>query len=855
MSRSDGTAESDKPGGALDNGSARLVRGSMVANLAHPPLGDRRFWMVQAMVVIAVLVHLAADLAQDAGVFPVPGFVWTLLLLVPTVYAGTVFGLVGSLGAAVGGIALLIPEELLTHHSTTEAWGAWGILSMVLVTAVLLGYRFEEERSLRHRMVEAERERIMGSIEGHSLSWHTLFDALPYGIALVDADGAIRYANGQLEMLSGYQSAQLVGSAVELLVPAGLREHHVAHRNGTRGTSVTRPHGARPGLLLLRQDGAETPVDIALAPLAMDATPCTIVMVRDDSVREQAERARDDAERRFRLAFENNVAGMALASLDGRLVDVNRSYCTMLGLTAADMLGRDVVDVTHPEDRALTAEMNRRLVSGEVEHVSYVKRYLHSDGHVVDANLLSAVVKDESGAPVYLVASVRDVTEERLLAAQLSHQALHDPLTGLANRALFQERFEHATSASDGRDGWSAVMLLDLDDFKSVNDSLGHNVGDQLLVELSRRLSKTARASDMLCRLGGDEFLYLVEGLASAAEAGDVARRLLDALAAPFYLAGGRVEQHASLGVVVRERLGTDWAELLQDADSALYEAKRQGKGGFATFTPEMREQVSVRFALLQELHQALSSDELSMYYQPLVELASGAVVGFEALMRWHQRTRGPISPDVFIPLAERSGLIAELGEFALREACGVAASWQKAVGDGVAPYVSVNLSAHQFHDSALLASIDQMLSEAPLAPDRLVVEITESTALVDVARAARTIEELHRLGVAIALDDFGTGYSSLSYLARLRPDIIKIDKSFVSSRAESAHAESLLGAMVSLGHDLDMIVVAEGIETPEQLARLRALGCDLGQGYLFSRAVPAVDVAALRCLDRLGAC
>ena len=842
-------------GGTHAGGSVRPVRGSMAANLAHPPLGDRRFWMVQAMVVVAVLVHLAGDLAQDAGVSPAPGFVWTLLLLVPTVYAGTVFGLVGSLGAAVGGIALLAPEELLTRHSSTEAWGAWGILSMVLVTAVLLGYRFEEERSLRHRMVAAERERIMGSFEGHALSWHTLFDALPYGIALVDADGAIRYANGHLEMLSGYHKAQLVGRAVDMLVPANLREHHVAHRNGTRGTSVTRPHGARSGLLLLRRDGVELPVDIALAPLAMDTTPYTVVIVRDDSVREQAERARDDAERRFRLAFEHNVAGMALSSLDGRLVDVNRAYCTMLGLTAADMLGRDVVDVTHPEDRALTTEMNRRLVSGEVEHVSYVKRYLHRDGHVVDANLLTGVVKDESGAPAYLVASVRDVTEERLLAAQLSHQALHDPLTGLPNRALFQERFEHASSASDGRDGWSAVMLLDLDDFKSVNDSLGHDVGDQLLAELARRLSSTARANDMLCRLGGDEFLYLVEGLASAAEARAVARRLLEALAAPFYLAGERVEQHASLGLVIREHLGEDWAELLQDADSALYEAKRQGKGGFATFTPEMREQVSVRFAILQELHQALSSDELSMHYQPIVELASGAVVGFEALMRWQQRTRGPISPDVFIPLAERSGLIAELGKFALREAGLAAASWQQTVGDGAAPYVAVNLSAHQFHDPALLASIDDMLSTAPLAPSRVVVEITESAALVDVVRAARTIEELRRLGVSIALDDFGTGYSSLSYLAKLRPDIIKIDKSFVSSRAESARAASLLSAMVSLGRDLDMIVVAEGIETPEQLAYLRELGCDLGQGYLFSRPVPAVDVAALCCLDTLGAC
>ena len=846
-------AETPQAGGAgvgpVSGGArrtARRPRSPLVANLARPPFADHRFWAAEAMVVIAVLAHLAADVAQDGGVFPAPGFVWVLLLLVPVVYAGTAFGLAGSLGTAASGIALLSPEELLNRHSATEAWGEWSALAMVLVVAVLLGYRFEQERLLRTKMLAAVREQIVGSVEGRPLSYRHLFDALPYGIALVDTDGAIRYANGHLEALSGYRADELVGRAVEVLVPAGSRDRHVAQRGEVAGTPVTRSHGERPGLVLRRRDGSEVPVDVALAPLVVDGTSLVVAMVRDDSDRHAAERARSEAEKRFRLAFENNVAGMAVADRDGRLLDVNRSYCKMLGLTAAKLLGRDLIEVTHPKDRALTTEMHRRLTSGELERVSYVERYLHSDGHVVSADVLTGVVTDESGAAAYLVASARDVTEERALAARLSHQALHDPLTGLANRALFEERLTRPFAATSRRKSLTAVMLLDLDDFKAVNEALGHHAGDQLLVELAQRLARVTRESDMLCRLGGDEFLYLAEGLSTSTEAEEIARRLLDALVEPFVLDHVRVEQRASLGVVVREHVGKDWGELLQGADAALYAAKRDGKGWFATFAPEMREQVSEHFELSQELHQALASGELSMHYQPLVELRRSTVVGFEALMRWHQRTRGQVPPDVFIPLAEQSSLIGELGQFALREAGAAAASWQSAGGSAVAPYVSVNLSAHQFHDPTLLSFVEKVLATSSLAPCRLVLEITEGTALADVAGAARVVEELRDLGVRLALDDFGTGYSSLSYLARLQPSIIKIDKSFVSPMAENLHAQSLLAAIVSLGHDLDMTVVAEGIETPEQLERLRGLGCDVGQGYLFSRAVPAGEVAGV---------
>ncbi len=720
----------------------------------------------------------------------------------------------------------------------------------------------EAGRDLRERPSATDGADTVIDPDGELCSWQRLFEALPCGIGLIDARGVIRYVNERLEAISAYTRDQLVGQAVEVLVPSRRRECHVAKRSRFTDRPVARPHGTGLNLVLVRSDQREIPVDVAIAPLVIDGEHRIVAMVRDDSARAAAEQAHAEvernaamaaaaaseelagSERRFRLAFENNTAGMAIADLDGRLVEVNRSYCEMLGYAPEELLGRDLSEVTHPEDRSLTGEMNRRLASGGVDRVRYVKRYVHNDGRVLHAEISTGVITDGAGVPVSLVASVKDVTEERSLLSQLTHQALHDPLTGLANRALFEDRLSQVRERADRLDGWNAVFLLDLDDFKAVNDTLGHHVGDELLVELARRLEKVTRSSDTLCRFGGDEFLYLAEGLRSSAD--EVADRLLGVLGEPFLLSGVRLEQGASLGVVVYEASGRDRNELLRDADTALYEAKRQGKGRYVLFTPEMRDRTSSRFELARELRRALPSGELAMAYQPLVDLATEEVVGFEALMRWQHPRRGPVPPDEFIPLAEQSDLIIELGSFALTDASAVAASWQQGAGATRPPYVSVNLSARQFHDPDLPATIDGALSASGLPASCLVLEITESVALSDLPTASRVFEYLGERGVAVALDDFGTGYSSLSYLARLRPAIIKIDRSFVSPPQETSYDNALLEAIISLGHKLDLTVLAEGIETRAQLEHLRALGCHLGQGYFFSAAVPSAEAAQM---------
>ena len=695
---------------------------------------------------------------------------------------------------------------------------------------------------------------------------NNLLEVLPDGIAFVDEYGVISHVNERLESLTGCPRDLLVGQAVDVLLQSRYQDANAARRREFVQNPPSRAQ-VRAGELeysLLCQDGRELTVDVARAPFALDGKPWSVVAIRDGSAQKPAghvptraelrvianelagAEALANSEQRFRLAFENNMAGMIFVDGEDRVLAVNDSFCKMVGRSREEIVDKGASPFTHPKGHRITKEVHGRLASGEADQVSYVDRYAHKDGRTILVEVSKSRARDAAGATLYFLISVRDVTQERALSAQLSHQALHDSLTGLANRVLFEDRLSQTNARTARRGGWNAVLMLDLDNFKAVNDTLGHHVGDLLLVALARRLEEVTRSSDTLCRLGGDEFLYLAEGLTSPAQAEEVAERLLGVVAEPFSLAGTLVEQHASIGVVVWEGTSKDSTELLQNADVAMYEAKRQGEGRHVVFTPAMYEDADNRFALTRELGHSLQSGEISMHYQPIVDLATSEVVGFEALMRWEHPERGQVPPGVFIPLAEQSDLIFELGSFALREAVSEASSWERTSVQTSQLFVTVNLSARQFHDPDLLSIVEGALAESGLAPERLVLEITESVALVDVVWTTSVIEHLARLGAAIALDDFGTGYSSLSYLALLHPMIIKIDRSFVSPSHESAYNDTVLEAIVSLGQKLNMTVLAEGIETEGQLEHLRALGCEVGQGYLFSPAVPAVEVAAL---------
>jgi diguanylate cyclase (GGDEF)-like protein/PAS domain S-box-containing protein len=675
-------------------------------------------------------------------------------------------------------------------------------------------------------------------------SWNGLLEALPEPTALLDGDGVVHYVNGLLTALTGYAPNELIGQDVMILVPARLRERLLRARR-QRPRNAASAIWNDPDLTIQRRDGQEIPVEVSRSPLALEEGSWVVVAIRDVSTQRANEQARADAELRFRVAFENNMAPMTFADANDRIIAVNDAMCQMVGFSKEELLGCDSTPFTYPDDVGITESTHQRLISGEADQERYVKRYLRKDGGVIEVEVSRSPARDADGKILYFVFSERDITEERALAAQLKHQALHDPLTGLANRAFFEERLAQAHGRVIRQGGIGAVLLIDLDDFKGVNDSFGHFLGDHLLTAIANRLQLATRSADTLCRFGGDEFLYLAEGLVSPKEAEVLAERLISVIAEPYNIAGFQIEQHASIGIVIWDATCTSFSETIQNVDAALYEAKRNVRGHHVVFTPTMHHNAVNRFSLAQELRQTFNAGDLAMHYQPIANLTSKEVVGFEALMRWNHPDRGWVSPDDFIPLAEQSDLILELGSFALRESIREASKWVSRTRS-LRPFVTVNLSAHQFLDPGLVPTIKMLLGESSLPPEYLILEITESVALINIDETMKVLDQLGSLGVGMALDDFGTGFSSLSYLAKLSPRIIKIDQSFVRPLDESDRNDTLLETIISLGQRLDMTMLAEGIETEPQFRRLRRLGCELGQGYLFSPAVPKDQVEAI---------
>jgi diguanylate cyclase (GGDEF)-like protein len=414
---------------------------------------------------------------------------------------------------------------------------------------------------------------------------------------------------------------------------------------------------------------------------------------------------------------------------------------------------------------------------------------------------------------------------------------MHDPLTSLPNRALFFDRLDNALEARARRGSGVAVLFLDLDGFKLVNDSLGHEAGDRLLVIAGERLARFVRPGDTVARLGGDEFAILLDDLGDSRHATRIAKRLLDAFRPAFVIDGQEVFINASIGVAICTEGSDRPAELLRSADIALYEAKGSGRGTYKVFEPRMSAPVVARLKQETDLRRAIDRGELRLHYQPAYHLGTGRVSGVEALLRWEHPELGLLTPADFIHTAEATGLVVPMGLWALREACRRATMWQ--VQPGPKPAVGVNLSARQLQDPTLINEVSLVLTETGLPPARLELEITESIVMAEATATRQTLAELKRLGLRIAIDDFGTGYSSLSYLRNLPVDILKIDRSFVAGLDHDLGSQAIIRAITTLAHELGLIVTAEGIETTEQLALIHGLGIDIAQGFFFTRPVP----------------
>jgi diguanylate cyclase (GGDEF)-like protein/PAS domain S-box-containing protein len=557
----------------------------------------------------------------------------------------------------------------------------------------------------------------------------------------------------------------------------------------------------------------------------------------DITERKEAEGRLKASEAELRALFEAMDDVVFEIDVRGRYLKIAPTNPSLLYRPREDLLGKTLHEVL-PAEKAeeLHSHIRRSLESRKTEKVEYS---LLIEGREVWFEGTITPLSEES-----VVFVGRDITERKVLEEQLAYQALHDPLTELPNRILFTDRLRQALSRAKRRHQGIAIMFMDLDNFKVVNDSLGHQTGDRLLKLVSKRISDLLRPEDTVARLGGDEFVFLLEDT-DAAGASYVAERILEELRAPFTLGRRQFFVTASLGITVGEGNEKHAAELLRDADLAMYRAKHSGKARYAVFEETMNARALERLELEHGLRRAVERNEFVVHYQPEVALATGKVVGFEALVRWDHPERGLLPPEQFVPLAEETGLIVPIGEVVLEEACRQAKEWhQQRPSDP--PAMCVNLSARQFREPGLADTVARIIDEAKLDPRHLFLEITESTVMSDASATAATLEELHNLGVRAIIDDFGTGYSSLSYLERFPVDYVKIDRSFVGGIGKHSRAETLGSAIISLAHTLGLKVIAEGVETEEQFDHLRELGCDLAQGHFFASPLSGKAASAL---------
>jgi diguanylate cyclase (GGDEF)-like protein/PAS domain S-box-containing protein len=549
-------------------------------------------------------------------------------------------------------------------------------------------------------------------------------------------------------------------------------------------------------------------------------------------------------EERFRSLVRNASDGIMIARADATVAYESPGVERVLGHAPEARIGRPAFELVHPDDLQWVERLFGDVAATPEAEASAEFRARHADG---SWRFVEGVAKNLLDDPAIggVVLNYRDVTDRRSLEEQLRHQALHDSLTGLPNRALFLDRLGHGLTRTRRGQAPLAVVFLDLDDFKAVNDSLGHAAGDELLIAVSVRIRAAVREADTAARMGGDEFAILLEDAATVEGARETAERVLEAIRAPFRLLDRDVAVHASAGIAMYASPEQSADELLRNADISMYSAKTQGKDRLVVYEPSVHDAAIGLLQLKTDLQFALARGEFALVYQPVVDLETSEICGVEALLRWHHPRRGLIGPTEFVPIAEDTGLIVPIGRWVLEQACLQARAWRDACG-GRGLEMSVNLSGRQVDDPGLVGDVRRALDEAGLDPKLLTLEITESVLMRDAEPTIDALRRLREIGVRLAIDDFGTGYSSLSYLRRLPVDVLKIDRSFVAVVDAGPDEAALVRSIVSLGRSLRLETIAEGIEQPGQLAELRSFGTRRGQGFLFAKPLEADDVTSL---------
>ncbi len=600
------------------------------------------------------------------------------------------------------------------------------------------------------------------------------------------------------------------------------------------GTDAYQPTESR----LVFAGGREKRIEqLVQARVDEQGRPTAIVgTVHDITERRALESKLRESEARYASTVELAAVGIAHVAANGRFIWCNSRFREMLGYDNDELLELTIRDVSHPDDAHLTDHERSRLHEGMIDTLTVEKRYVRKDGATIWVRITGAPRRGADDALLYDVAIVEDITVRKAAEERVQYLATHDELTGLPNRTLFGELLHEAIDAARERDRPCAVLFIDLDRFKIVNDSLGHDAGDLLLQEVAARLKQCIRDTDVVGRLGGDEFVVLLKRINAVDPAAETARRILAALHAPITIMEHECRVTGSIGIATYPNDARDAATLMKHADMAMYLAKEEGKNNFQFYSADMAPMSVEHLELEVRLSQALQRGEFSLQYQPRVDIVTGRILGAEALLRWWNADLGTMSPAQFIPLAEDTGLIVAIGKWVMRTACEQNVAWQKRGLPSIV--MSVNLSPRQFKEPGVLHDIGEILAETGMSPKLLELEITEGMIMQHVDSAAEKAAALKRVGIRLAIDDFGTGYSSLSQLTRFPIDTLKIDRAFVRDIPQSADDTAITKAVISLGKALGVRVVAEGVETAAQYRFLRDNGCDEMQGFLFSKPI-----------------
>jgi diguanylate cyclase (GGDEF)-like protein/PAS domain S-box-containing protein len=714
------------------------------------------------------------------------------------------------------------------------------VASSVLFVAVLLRIRLltgQLDRSYRALARSAARQRVLtGAATG------LVTAAAPDALARTVAQAAVALADSR----SAWAAYVVSGPDGEIVAATagdhpGEAQGPRAHRDPSGPPTFEAPvvvDGVRRGAIVV--GGLRSNITEVMPTLTLLASQVSLAVQAADATEREV---RTRSERLFGSLVQHASDVVALATADGVVTYLSPGAEAMLGHPPDFHVGRSVTDLVHRDDvAAVRIALTKALEDGLGATCRIEARTKHADGTWRDLESVVTNLLEDADVGAFVL-NARDVTQRKALERELHDQAFHDTLTGLPNRALFLDRVEHALRRIGRAGSLVGVLFIDVDDFKMVNDSLGHASGDRLLAAIAQRLADCVRAGDTVARLGGDEFAVLIEDGAVDEIAETVATRIADELAVPFELDGHPSSVSVSIGIALGAPAESTPDELLRDADLAMYMAKRNGKARFERFRPAMHAEAVRRLELVGELRRAIELGELVPHYQPIVDVHTGVTIAVEALVRWDHPTRGLLGPAEFLAVAESTGLIVPLGKVVLDGACRHVAEWRRGRLVDDAFYVSVNVSPRQLQDVAIVEDVARALRDSGLPGAALVLEVTETTFIDDVRVAARRLDALRGLGVRVAIDDFGTGYASLGYLRELPVDIVKIDRSFVDGIADDAGGVAVVRSVVELGERLGLTVVAEGVERDDQLDLLDRLGCSAAQGYLFARPMSSADL------------